>query len=161
MVFVREEHPGKAIGVHDHLVERNVLAAGCRAVLEHICRVCAITVPKTTFSFPGDRQLVTGAIFMTLTPRARAILAVKLPKSDSERMKTTGSVFLDTSLELVLELIRLVACAELDNSSSPTFGNRLDVWDWADRIIAAVRSLLALVSVLQDEESAARVTMTD
>ncbi|KEP44970.1 hypothetical protein V565_338180, partial [Rhizoctonia solani 123E] len=59
-VLVLGEHTGKAIGIHDYLVESCVLAAESGAVLESLGRVHVITETEATTGLLCDSELITG-----------------------------------------------------------------------------------------------------
>jgi len=58
--LVFREHTGESVRVHDHLVEREVLAAWGRTLLENLGGVHVVTETKTTTGLLGNGKLVTG-----------------------------------------------------------------------------------------------------
>ena len=55
------------------------------------------------------------------------ITTLNLPKSDGQGTETMHSEFLNVGLKLVLNLIGLIAAAELDDDAGHTFGDTLEL----------------------------------
>jgi hypothetical protein len=59
LILVLGEHSSEAIGIHDHLVERQVLATWSGTVLEHLNGVHVVTQAEAEASLLGNNELVT------------------------------------------------------------------------------------------------------
>ena len=171
LVLVLGEDTSETVGVEDHLVEVPETAAGLGAVLKNLRGVHVVTEAETTTGLLRNSELVTGnhldldteghgvvdrllgvvtrgvedgeetneleAVTLTL-----GIVAVNLLVRNRESTETTLRVLLDVSLETVLELVGLVARAELDDDTGHALGDTLEL---AGRLLA-VGDLRALVN---------------
>ena len=161
-IFVLREHTRKAIRVHDHLVQGSVFAARLRAVLEHLGRVHVVAEAEATSGLLCDSELVArdhldfyaeperivDGLFGVLARRIEdgeqadelkavalrlMVLAVQLLVCNSECAQATRGKLFDVGLELVLDLLGLVAGAELDDDTGHALGDALDL---ARRLLA-------------------------
>ncbi len=156
LVLVLGEDSSETVGIHDHLVERSVLAARGGSVLEHLGGVHVVAQSKTAASFLSDSELISsdhldtnaksdGVVDRLLGIVARRvvdgektnelesitlsleIVTVKFLVGNSESTKTTGGVLLDVLLKLVLDFLGLVARAEFDDDTSHTLSDTLEL----------------------------------
>lgn len=171
------EDTSETIGIHDHLVERSVLATGLRTLLENLGGVHVVTESETTASFLSDSELITGdhldldtegerivdGLLGVVTGRiedgektdefeavalALVIVVVEFLVGDGESAKTTGGELLDVGLKTVLNLVGLVTGAELDDLASHALGDALQA---AGRLLA-VGDLSALIDGVEGLE---------
>jgi len=156
LVLVFGEDSSETIGVHDHLVEVGVLAAGGGTILQDTGRVHVVTHTKTTASLLSDSELVTSdhldldteslslvdGLLGVITGRIEdgektnklesvalslEVVTVDLLVGNSESTETTEGVLLNVGLETVLELFILVASAKVDDDGGHTLGNTLEL----------------------------------
>lgn len=156
LVLVLGEDTSETVGVEDHVIEGSVLSTGGGAVLENLGGVHVVTKSKTTSSLLCDSELITGnhlnldteghgvvdSLLGILTGRVEdgeetdeleavalllVIVSLKLLVCNSERTETTGCVFLNVSLEPVLEVLGLVAGAEFDDDTGHALGDTLEL----------------------------------
>lgn len=169
--LVLGENTSKSVGVHDHLIEVSVLAAGDGTVLENLGGVHVVTETETSTSFLGDSELITsdhldldteghGIVDGLLgvgtgrvengqetnkleTVTLRILLRTQdILVGDSQGSETTEGELLDIGLELVLHLRRLVSGAQFDDDTSHTLGGTLDL---ASISVVSVGDLSSLV----------------
>ena len=156
LVLVLGEDTGETIGIQDHLVEGGMLAAGGGTVLQDLGGIHMVAQAETTSSFLRDGELVTGdhldldteshsivdSLFGILAGRVKdgeetdeletvalslKVVTLNFLESDSQGTETTHSEFLNVSLELVLDILGLVAAAKLNNDAGHTLGDALEL----------------------------------
>ena len=154
LILMLGEDPSEAVRVEDHRVERRMLASWLGALLEHLRRVHVVTQSKTTSSLLCDCELVTSnhldldteghsVIDRLLGIRTRRvengkqtneleavalssmIISIQLLVRDSQSTETALRKLLDVGLETVLDLLGLVARAELDDDTGHTLCHAL------------------------------------
>lgn len=181
LVLVLGEDSSESVGVEDHLVERQVLAAlGEASGLEDLGGVHVVSETETTSSLLGDGKLISGdhldldserlsVVDGLLGVLARGVVdgeesdeleAVALVghvaggnvlERDGERAETASGKLLDVLLELVLDLGRLVAGAELDDGSGHALGDALHLSSSVDGV-GDLGTLVGGVEGLEVEE---------
>ena len=154
LVLVLGEHTREPVRFQDHLLERQVLATGGRSFLEYMGGKHVITEPETAASLLCDRKLVASDHLNLDTERERivdrllgiftrriedgkqtdelkaisvglGVISVELFIGNSESTKTTTGILYDVGLKCVLELVRLITRAEIDDGMGHTLGDTL------------------------------------
>src|SRR5258708_21338859 len=59
LILVLQEHSSEPIGIHNHLIQDEMLATGDRTILEHFGWIHVITQPETMTCFLCDGKLIT------------------------------------------------------------------------------------------------------
>jgi hypothetical protein len=147
LVLVLGEDTGESIGVHDHLVERAVLASlGETSSLHDLGGVHVVSETETATGLLGDSELITGNHLdpdserLSVVDGLLGVLARRVEDGektdelesvsgvvlvsgrdvlvgDGECTETTKSELLNVLLKLILDLGGLVAGAELDDDT--------------------------------------------
>ena len=159
LVLVLGENTGETIGVQDHLVEGAMLATRGGSVLQNLGGIHVIAQTETTSGFLRNGELITSdhldldteghgvvdGLLGVLTGRiedgketdefetvALSIVIVTLDflESDGQGTETTHGEFLDVGLKPVLNLLGLVAGADIDDDPSHTLGDALELAGW-------------------------------
>ena len=156
LVLVFGEDTGETIGVQDHLVEGGVLAAGGGTILQDLSGVHVVAQTETTSSFLRNSELITSnhldpdteshgivdRLLGIFTGRVEdgketdeleavalsiVIITLNFLESDSQGTETTHSEFFNVGLEPVLDIVGLVATAELDNDAGHALSDTLEL----------------------------------